>query len=371
MASCRDRAGNSAARSFALKYDAAAPTATSAQAGTRCGCQRLVQPRRRGRVQRDRPALGRRPLHGGHLRRARQRQRLAARHVHGPGGQRQPGAGVRPQVRRDEAGRERRPARARVRLERLVQPRGRRRLLGVRSDRGRRELHERHLRGARQRRGLAGRDVPGPGRQRQRSARLRVEVRRVRAAGDRGGSGSRRPTRMAGSTVPSASRSGAATRRRASRRVRRRATAGRARRRRASPGTCRDVAGNTASRAFALQYDDVAPTVTKGTRGARGGRGRLVQPPGRDRLRGSRRALGCVGLLDGHLRRARQRGGIAGGDVHRSGGQRQRAARVRAEVRRVGADGDWWHPGACRGRQRLVQPRRSRSRSPEATRSPA
>ena len=33
MASCRDRAGNSAARSFALKYDAAAPAATSAQAG--------------------------------------------------------------------------------------------------------------------------------------------------------------------------------------------------------------------------------------------------------------------------------------------------------------------------------------------------
>ena len=30
-------------------------------------------------------------------------------------------------------------------------------------------------------------------------------------------------------------------------------------------GTCRDVAGNTASRVFALQYDDVAPTVTKGT----------------------------------------------------------------------------------------------------------
>ena len=32
MASCRDRAGNSAARSFALKYDAAAPTATGVQA---------------------------------------------------------------------------------------------------------------------------------------------------------------------------------------------------------------------------------------------------------------------------------------------------------------------------------------------------
>jgi hypothetical protein len=30
-------------------------------------------------------------------------------------------------------------------------------------------------------------------------------------------------------------------------------------------GTCRDVAGNTANRAFALQYDDTAPTVTKGT----------------------------------------------------------------------------------------------------------
>jgi hypothetical protein len=32
MATCRDRAGNSAARSFALKYDATAPSATSAQA---------------------------------------------------------------------------------------------------------------------------------------------------------------------------------------------------------------------------------------------------------------------------------------------------------------------------------------------------
>ena len=30
-------------------------------------------------------------------------------------------------------------------------------------------------------------------------------------------------------------------------------------------GTCRDVAGNSASRAFALQYDDVAPAVSKGT----------------------------------------------------------------------------------------------------------
>jgi hypothetical protein len=30
-------------------------------------------------------------------------------------------------------------------------------------------------------------------------------------------------------------------------------------------GTCRDVAGNSASRGFGLQYDDVAPTITKGT----------------------------------------------------------------------------------------------------------
>ena len=99
-------------------------------------------------------------------------------------------------------------------------------------------------------------------------------------------------------------------------------------------GTCRDVAGNSAGRGFALQYDDVAPAVTKGDRGARRGLGRLVQPAGRDRLRGHGRALGLVGLLDGHLRRARQRGGLAGWHMHRPGWQRQRSARVRPQVRR-------------------------------------
>ena len=191
MASCRDRAGNSAARSFALKYDATAPAATSAQAGRGTDANGWY----------NHPVAvafsGTDQLSGV--------DGCTAATYTGPDS----GTASMPGTCTDRAGNVSsalgfalkydatkpvvsggQPARATDSsgwYNRAVDVA----FSGTDQTAGVETCYERHLRGPRQRRGLAGRNVPGPCRQRQRPARLRAEVRRVRTAGHRGGSRAR------------------------------------------------------------------------------------------------------------------------------------------------------------------------------------
>ena len=77
---------------------------------------------------------------------------------------------------------------------------------------------------------------------------------------------------------------------------------------------------------------------------------------------GTDQTLGRGHLRDRELRRAGQRDRLGARDLHGQGRQRQRAAGLRAQVRRDRAHGHRWAAGAAGRRERLVQPAPSRSR---------
>ena len=117
-------------------------------------------------------------------------------------------------------------------------------------------------------------------------------------------------------------------------------------------GICTDVAGNTRAGAFSLQYDSTAPGVAAAASRAPDANGwynrsltvSFSQSPGD--------VSGARHLQPGRLvQRARLGHGGGVRHLHRPGREHERAARVRAEVRRDGA------AGARRGRPR--QPTRT------------
>ena len=94
---CRDRAGNSSSRQFALKYDATPPAVTGATPGRSANAGGLVQRAGPGHVRRGRPDLGRRPVHVAEATTGRTppRRRWPARAPTGPATERRAGFGLK------------------------------------------------------------------------------------------------------------------------------------------------------------------------------------------------------------------------------------------------------------------------------------
>ena len=116
-------------------------------AGARSGPERLVQPPGLDRVRRLGPDRGHRRLHEHHLRRPGQRRGIGLRRLYRQGRKSQRRARLRPQVRRDGPGRDRREPRAAARPSRLVHPAGALRLHGNGRDVGPARMSACHLRG--------------------------------------------------------------------------------------------------------------------------------------------------------------------------------------------------------------------------------
>ena len=136
-------------------------------------------------------------------------------------------------------------------------------------------------------------------------------------------------------------------------------------------GRCTDKAGNAADRGFPLKYDATAPTATGSQADARTRDRRLVQRPGRRDLQRHRRAIGRRHVRDRDLLRARRHGRLAARHLHRQGRQRQRRPRARAQIRRDGADGHGRRPGRATPTATAGTTAPSPSRSAAPTRPPA
>ena len=109
-------------------------------------------------------------------------------------------------------------------------------------------------------------------------------------------------------------------------------------------GTCRDRAGNSASRGFPLRYDSTAPTATGSQPAREPGAGGWYNGPVAVAFIGTDRLSGVDSLRDRELRRAGQRSRLGARHLHRQGRQRQRPPRSRTQIRRHRADRHQRHP---------------------------
>ena len=182
---CTDRAGNvSPSAAFPLRYDATKPIVTDGQAGRVAGCRRLVQPRRRRRLQRHRSDGRDRRLRDADLRRPGQRHRVLGRHLLGPRREREQPVLLPAQVRRDRPGGHGRRSGPRRQCQRLVQPLRRLHDPRYRRHVGRGRMPRHDIQRAGQRDGFGHGRLPRP-RGQLRQPRVRAQVRRDCADRDR------------------------------------------------------------------------------------------------------------------------------------------------------------------------------------------
>ena len=210
-------------------------------------CRRLVQPRRRRRLQRHRSDGRYRRLRDADLRRPGQRHRVLGRHLLGPRRQREQPVLLPAQVRRDRPGGHGRRSGARRQRQRLVQPLRRLHDPRYRRDVGRGRMPRHDIQRAGQRDRVRHRRLPGPGRQLL-EPRVPAQVRRDCADRDRRRTDAREPTRTAGSTTPSRSPSAEPMDCRGSTPARARPTPGRTVPLRRCPARARTTPGTSAPR---------------------------------------------------------------------------------------------------------------------------